>query len=388
MSRPLLRRPVSQRAGAVDPFIVMDVMAAAAEKEAAGDTVIHLEVGQPSTPAPKGALAAAHAALDSDRIGYVAALGIPALRERIARHYSDAYNIEVSPERVIVTTGSSGGFPLAFLASFDAGDRVALAAPGYPAYRNILAALNLEAVDLPTSATDRFQPTVASLEKAGPIAGLIVASPSNPTGTMVNRAEMTALSDWCRQHHVRLISDEIYHGIVYGGEAVSAVEVSEQAIVVNSFSKYFSMTGWRVGWLVVPPDLVRPIERLTQNFFISVPTLSQHAALAAFDCREELDGHVRRYRANRDLLMAGLPAVGLDRLAPAQGAFYLYADIAHLTNDSRDFCKRMLAESGVATTPGIDFDRARGAGTLRISFAGSTAEMEEAVRRLKAWRRA
>jgi len=388
MSRPLLRRPVSQRAGAVDPFIVMDVMAAAAEKEAAGDTVIHLEVGQPSTPAPKGALAAAHAALDSDRIGYVAALGIPALRERIARHYSDAYNIEVSPERVIVTTGSSGGFPLAFLASFDAGDRVALAAPGYPAYRNILAALNLEAVDLPTSATDRFQPTVASLEKAGPIAGLIVASPSNPTGTMVNRAEMTALSDWCRQHHVRLISDEIYHGIVYEGAAVSAVEVSDQAIVVNSFSKYFSMTGWRVGWLVVPPELVRPIERLTQNFFISVPTLSQHAALAAFDCREELDGHVRRYRANRDLLMAGLPSVGLDRLAPAQGAFYLYADIAHLTNDSRDFCKRMLAESGVATTPGIDFDRARGAGTLRISFAGSTAEMEEAVRRLKAWRRA
>ena len=392
MSRPPLskgpRRPVSQRAGAVDPFIVMDVMAAAAEKEAAGDTVIHLEVGQPSTPAPKGALAAAHAALDSDRIGYVAALGIPALRERIARHYSDAYNIEVSPERVIVTTGSSGGFPLAFLASFDAGDRVALAAPGYPAYRNILAALNLEAVDLPTSATDRFQPTVASLEKAGPIAGLIVASPSNPTGTMVNRAEMTALSDWCRQHHVRLISDEIYHGIVYEGAAVSAVEVSDQAIVVNSFSKYFSMTGWRVGWLVVPPELVRPIERLTQNFFISVPTLSQHAALAAFDCREELDGHVRRYRANRDLLMAGLPAVGLDRLAPAQGAFYLYADIAHLTNDSRDFCKRMLAESGVATTPGIDFDRARGAGTLRISFAGSTAEMEEAVRRLKAWRRA
>jgi len=391
MSRPPLskglRRPVSQRAGAVDPFIVMDVMAAAAEKEAAGDTVIHLEVGQPSTPAPKGALAAAHAALDSDRIGYVAALGIPALRERIARHYRDAYNTEVAPERVIVTTGSSGGFPLAFLASFDAGDRVALAAPGYPAYRNILAALGLEAVDLPTSAADRFQPTVTALEKAGPIAGLIVASPSNPTGTMVNRAEMTALSDWCRQHHVRLISDEIYHGIVYGGEAVSAAEVSDQAIVVNSFSKYFSMTGWRVGWLVVPTDLVRPIERLTQNFFISVPTLSQHAALAAFDCRDELDGHVRRYRANRDLLMAGLPAVGLDRLAPAQGAFYLYADIAHLTNDSRDFCKRMLAEAGVATTPGVDFDRARGAGTLRISFAGSTAEMEEAVRRLKAWRR-
>jgi aspartate/methionine/tyrosine aminotransferase len=379
-------RSASRRSAAVDPFIVMDVMAAAAEKEAAGDTVIHLEVGQPSTPAPKEALIAAHAALDRDRIGYVAALGLPALRERIARHYRDTYGCEVSPERVIVTTGSSGGFPLAFLASFDAGDRVALAAPGYPAYRNILAALDLEAVDLPTSAADRFQPTVEALEKAEPIAGLIVASPSNPTGTMVTRRELAALAEWCERRGVRLISDEIYHGIVYEGEAVSAAQVSEQAIVVNSFSKYFSMTGWRVGWLVVPPELVRPIERLSQNFFISVPTLSQHAAVAAFDCRDELDGHVRRYRANRDLLLAGLPVAGLDRLTPAQGAFYLYADVSHLTNDSRDFCKRMLREAGVATTPGVDFDRLRGAGTLRISFAGSTPEMEEAVRRLKAWR--
>ena len=378
---------LSRRGGAVDPFIVMDVMAAAAEKEAAGGSVIHLEVGQPSTPAPKGALAAAHAALDSDKLGYVAALGMPALRERIARHYRDTYKVEVSPERVIVTTGSSGGFPLAFLASFDAGDRVALAAPGYPAYRNILTALDLEAVDLPTSAADRFQPTVAALEKAGKIDGLIVASPSNPTGTMVNHAEMKALAQWCDANGVRLVSDEIYHGIVYEGDTVSAVEVSDSAIVVNSFSKYFSMTGWRVGWLIVPPELVRPIERLAQNFFISVPTLSQHVALAAFDCREELDGHVVRYRRNRDLLLAGLPEAGFDRFAPAEGAFYLYCDVAHLTNDSRDFCKRMLAEAGVAATPGIDFDWARGAGTLRLSFAGSTAEMEEAVRRLKAWRR-
>jgi aspartate/methionine/tyrosine aminotransferase len=378
---------ISRRSEAVDPFIVMDVMAAAAAKEAAGDTVIHLEVGQPSTPAPRGALAAAHAALDADRIGYVAALGMPALRERIARHYREQYGADVEAERVIVTTGSSGGFPLAFLAAFDAGDRVALAAPGYPAYRNILSALHLEAVDLPTSLADRYQPTVAELEKAGPIAGLIVASPSNPTGTMVTRAELTALSQWCDGNHVRLVSDEIYHGIVYEGEATSAVEVSDHAIVVNSFSKYFSMTGWRVGWLVVPTELVRPIERLAQNFFISVPTLSQYAALAAFECRDELDAHVARYKANRDLLMAGLPAAGLDRLTPAQGAFYIYADVSHLTNDSRDFCARMLQEAGVATTPGVDFDRARGAGTLRISFAGSTAEMEEAVRRLKAWRR-
>ncbi len=378
---------LSRRGGAVDPFIVMDVMAAAAEKEAAGDTVIHLEVGQPSTPAPKAALAAAHAALDSDKIGYVAALGIPPLRERIARYYRETYGVDVSADRVIVTTGSSGGFPLAFLASFDAGDRIALAAPGYPAYRNILTALNLEAVDLPTSAADRFQPTVAALEKAGRIDGLIVASPSNPTGTMVGHGEMKALAEWCDRKGVRLISDEIYHGIVYEGDTVSAVEVSDSAIVVNSFSKYFSMTGWRIGWLLVPQDLVRPIERLTQNFFISVPTLSQHAALAAFDGKDELDGHVRRYRANRDLLLSGLPAVGLDRFAPAEGAFYLYCDVAHLTNDSREFCRQMLREAGVATTPGVDFDRARGAGTLRISFAGSTAEMEEAVRRLRAWRR-
>ena len=378
---------LSRRGGAVEAFIVMDVMAAAAEKEAAGETVIHLEVGQPSTPAPKGALAAAHAALDADRIGYVAALGMPALRERIARHYRESYGVDVEPERVIVTTGSSGGFPLAFLASFDAGDRVALAAPGYPAYRNILAALNLEAVDLPTSAADRYQPTVRALERAGPLAGLIVASPSNPTGTMVTRSELAVLADWCEARDVRLISDEIYHGIVYEGQAATAAEVSSSAIVINSFSKYFSMTGWRVGWMVVPPALVRPIERLAQNFFISVPTLSQHVALAAFDCRAELDGHVSRYRANRDLLMAGLPAAGLDRLTPAQGAFYLYADVSHLTNDSREFCRRMLREAGVATTPGVDFDRARGAGTLRISFAGSLAEMEEAVRRLKAWRR-
>lgn len=379
---------ISHRAGGVDPFIVMDVMAAAAEKEAAGDTVIHLEVGQPSTPAPKGALAAAHAALDSDRIGYVAALGMPALRERIASHYREVYKVDVPAERVIVTTGSSGGFPLAFLASFDAGDRVALAAPGYPAYRNILAALNLEAVDLPTSAADNFQPTVAALEKAGKIDGLIVASPSNPTGTMVGHAEMKELARWCDRNGVRLISDEIYHGIVYEGDTVSAAEVTDRAIVINSFSKYFSMTGWRVGWMVVPQQLVRPIERLAQNFFISVPTLSQYVALAAFDCREELDGHVRRYKTNRDLLLKGLPEAGLKTFAPAEGAFYLYADVNHLTNDSRDFCSRMLKEAGVATTPGVDFDRARGAGTLRISFAGATAEMEEAVRRLKAWRRA
>jgi aspartate/methionine/tyrosine aminotransferase len=377
---------LSRRGGAVDPFIVMDVMAAAAEKEAAGDTVIHLEVGQPSTPAPKAALAAAHAALDTDRIGYVAALGIPALRQRIARHYREAYGVEISPDRVIVTTGSSGGFPLAFLASFDAGDRVALAAPGYPAYRNILAALSLEAVDLPTSVADRFQPTVEALKKAGRLDGLIVASPSNPTGTMVGHAEMKALAGWCSENGVRLISDEIYHGIVYEGDTVSAVEVSESAIVVNSFSKYFSMTGWRVGWLLLPEDLVRPVECLAQNLFISAPHLSQVVAEAAFDCGAELEANVARYRRSRDHLLRALPEAGFSRLSPAEGAFYLFADIADRSNDSEAFCARMLAEAGVAASPGVDFDRTRGRRFLRFSYCGPEADMREAAARLKAWR--
>jgi aspartate/methionine/tyrosine aminotransferase len=376
------------RRAAIPPFIAMQVLRAANARAAGGKAVYHLEIGQPDTSAPAAVIEAAKRALDSDRLGYTEALGIPPLRQAIAGHYRRTYGVEIPADRIAVTTGSSGGFMLGFLAAFEPGDRVALAAPGYPAYRNILLALDLKPVDLPVGPETRFHPTPAMLDALSePLEGLIVASPANPTGSMLTPAELGELSRYCRAKGIRLVSDEIYHGIVYEGEAVSAAEVTDQAIVVNSFSKYFSMTGWRVGWLVVPPELVRPIERLSQNLFISVPTLSQHAALAAFDCREELDGHVRRYRANRDLLMAGLPAVGLDRLAPAQGAFYLYADIAHLTNDSRDFCKRMLAEAGVATTPGVDFDRARGAGTLRISFAGSTNEMEEAVRRLKAWRR-
>ncbi len=379
---------VSRRADGVAPFIAMDVLAAANEQEARGEKVIHLEVGQPSTPAPKGVLEAARAALEADRIGYVEALGIPPLRARIARHYRDAYGLEIPAERVIVTTGSSSGFLLAFLAAFDHGARVALAAPGYPAYRNILGALGLQAVDLIASAADAFQPTPALLAAApGPIAGLVLASPSNPTGTMVGREEMRALCAWCDGHGVRLVSDEIYHGIVYGEPAHSALEATDRAIVVNSFSKYYSMTGWRLGWIVVPQDMVRPIERLAQNLYISAPTLSQLAALAAFDGRDELEGHVRRYRENRDLLLAGLPGAGLDRLTVPTGAFYLYADVSHLTNDSHAFCSRMLREAGIATVPGHDFDPHRGDGTLRISFAGATADMEEAVRRLRRWKR-
>jgi aspartate/methionine/tyrosine aminotransferase len=373
--------------GQVSPFIVMDVMTAAAEREAAGGDVLHLEVGQPSTPAPRAVLEAAKAALDSNRIGYTLALGILPLRERIARYYKDWYGVDVPVERICITTGSSAGFQLAFLAAFEAGDRVALASPGYPAYRNILTALGIEVVDLPTEAADRFQPTVARLEAAGPLDGVIVASPSNPTGTMLDEAAMAALTGWCKTNGVRVISDEIYHGIDYGMRSVSALESDPEALIINSFSKYFSMTGWRIGWMITPPDLVRSVECLAQNFFISAPTLSQIAATAAFDCEDELQANLARYAANRDVLLNELPGAGLDDLAPADGAFYVYADVARFTNDSVAFCQKMLAEIGVACTPGPDFDPTRGHHTLRFSFAGSTDEMAEACKRLKGWLR-
>ena len=378
-----LLRP--SKRGQVSPFIVMDVMSAAAAREAAGGDVLHLEVGQPSTPAPRGVLEAARRALDTDRIGYTLALGIPALRERIARHYRDCYGVSVPAERIAVTTGSSAGFQLAFLAAFDAGAQVALASPGYPAYRNILQALNVEVVDLPTERADRYQPTVERLEAAGDIDGVIVASPSNPTGTMLDGAAMRRLADWCRGRGVRLISDEIYHGIGYGMRPVTALEADPGAVVINSFSKYFSMTGWRIGWMVVPPDLIRSVECLAQNFFISPPTLSQVAAVAAFDCEEELQANLARYAANREVLLNELPKAGLDDLAPADGAFYVYANVAAHTNDSVEFCRRLLAETGVACTPGVDFDPQRGHATVRFSFAGATDTMAEACRRIAAW---
>jgi aspartate/methionine/tyrosine aminotransferase len=372
--------------GRVPPFIVMDVMRAANERAAAGEDVLHLEIGQPGTPAPRAALDAARQALGEDRIGYTDALGIPPLREGLARHYRQVYGVEVDPQRIMVTTGSSGGFLLGFLAAFDNGDRVALAAPGYPAYRNILTALGVEPVLLPSEAEHRFQPTPELLDAVeGPLHGLIVASPSNPTGTMLDRAALGALVDYCDDRGIRLISDEIYHGITYGERAVSALELGDRALVINSFSKYFSMTGWRLGWMIMPEDLLRSVECLGQNLFISAPTLSQFAGLAALDCQETLDGYVAAYARNRKLLLDELPKAGFDRLAPADGAFYLYAEVTHLTNDSEAFCRRMLAETGVATTPGVDFDPDRGNRYLRISFAGPEAEMAEAARRLKAW---
>ncbi len=378
------------RRGRIPPFIVMDVMTAAAERERAGGDVLHLEVGQPSTPAPAAARAAAHAALDRAALGYTVALGIPPLRARIAAHYREAYGVAVPPERIAVTAGSSGAFLLAFLAAFEPGDRVALAAPGYPCYRNILRAVGVEPLELPVGPETRYQPSPALLEALDPPPdGLIVASPSNPTGTMLTPAALAALAASAGRLGIRLVSDEIYHGITYeadgGPRAASALEHTEEAIVVNSFSKYYSMTGWRLGWMVLPETLVRPVECLAQNLFISPPTLSQHAAVAAFDARAELDRNVARYRENRRLLLDVLPAAGLDRLAPSDGAFYLYADISRRTDDSEDFCRRLLAETGVAVTPGVDFDPVRGHRFLRLSFAGATADMNEAARRLARW---
>ncbi len=374
--------------GGIPPFFAMEVLREANARAAAGGEVIHLEVGQPSSAAPRGVLAAAQAALSADPLGYTEALGIPQLRGRIARHYRETYGVEVSSDRIVVTTGSSGAFLLAFLAAFEAGDCVALAEPGYPAYRNILQSLGNEAVGLPVGVGSRFQPKAEVLESLSRApAGLIVASPANPTGTMLLGDELAELARYCDRHGIRLVSDEIYHGITYGEAAASVLSFSQSAIVVNSFSKYYSMTGWRIGWMVVPPELQRSIECLAQNLFISPPTLAQYAAVAAFDCRDELDANVRRYRINRDLLLAELPKAGFDRLAPSDGAFYIYADVAKLTNDSQDFCRRMLAETGVAATPGVDFDPSRGQAFVRFSFAGSTSDIEAAVRRLRVWRR-
>lgn len=380
--------PKIARRGHVPPFIVMDVMRAADERAALGAHVLHLEVGQPSTPAPSAVREAAVQAIGTNRLGYTGALGLPALRQRIARHYAECYGVAVDWQRVVITTGSSGAFVLAFLAAFDAGDRVAVAAPGYPAYRNILAALGIDVLSLPVGADSRFQPTPALLDALEDRPhGLILASPANPTGSMLDSASLGALAGWCRHHGVRLISDEIYHGITFGAPATTALASDESAIVVNSFSKYYAMTGWRLGWMVLPDELMRPVECLAQNLFIAPPSLSQHAAIAAFDCVEELDANVDRYARNRAVLLDGLPRANFRRLAPADGAFYLYAELDDADEDSIALSARMLAETDVAATPGVDFDPVRGHRFIRFCFAGSEQEMAEAVQRLVAWRR-
>ncbi len=372
--------------GKVDPFIVMDVLRAANARAQAGGDVLHLEVGQPGHGAPRAAREAAKRAIDTEQLGYTDALGLPALRRRIAQSYQTLYGVEVDPERVMVTNGSSAGFVVAFLTAFDAGDRVALAAPGYPAYRNILSALGLEPVWLQTDLESRFQPTPDLLDQVdGALDGLLLASPSNPTGTMVDEGGMRDLVAACRQRGIRLISDEIYHRIEFQGRGVSALEASDDAIVVNSFSKYYAMTGWRVGWLVLPPEMVRAAECVGQNLFISAPAPSQHAALGAMDADDELAAVVQAYRRNRDVLLRELPKAGIERFAPADGAFYIYADVGHLTEDSQAFCKRMLHETGVAATPGVDFDPFRGQRFVRFSFAGHEDAVAEAAQRLRRW---
>lgn len=373
--------------GDIPAFMVMEVMRAAAARESAGQPVYHMEVGQPGSSAPKGVREAAKRALDDNRIGYTVALGLPALREAIARHYWHLYRVSVPAERIVVTTGSSTGFILSFLAAFDPGDRVALAAPGYPCYRHILTALGITPVILNATLEDRFQPTPELIRQAhaeAPLDGIIVASPSNPTGTMLDRTALTALCDTCRALGIRVVSDEIYHGICFAGPPITAVAGEPNAIVVNSFSKYFSMTGWRLGWLVMPEELVRPVECLSQNLFISPPTLSQIAGIAAFDCYEELEQNVGRYRANRDILMEGLPKAGFPSFAPPDGAFYIYADVRDRTQDSKSFCAAVLEKTGVAITPGSDFDAARGQHYVRFSYAETEPVICAALKALKA----
>lgn len=370
----------------VDPFIVMDVMEAAAKAEAAGRHIIHMEVGQPGTAAPKGARAALARAMEEDALGYTVALGLPALRARIAALYAERHGIALDASRVIVTSGSSAGFLLAFTALFDAGDRVALGAPGYPSYRQILRALSLEPVDIQTRIEDRYQPVAADLPED--IAGLIVASPANPSGTMLDRAAMTALIEACNARGAAFVSDEIYHGIEYERQAVSALEITDNAYVINSFSKYYSMTGWRVGWMVVPEAHVRTVERLAQNMFICPPHASQIAALAAMECGSELEDNLKVYAKNRALMLERLPEAGFDRIAPPDGAFYVYADVSAITDDAHALARDILDKAGVSVTPGLDFDKARGAGTLRFSYARSTSDIEEGLARLKAYMRA
>ncbi|RVV99837.1 aminotransferase class I/II-fold pyridoxal phosphate-dependent enzyme [Mesobaculum littorinae] len=371
----------SSSRSAVDPFIVMDVMEAARAAEAAGRHIVHMEVGQPGTPAPAAARAALAREMERGALGYTVALGLPALRARIARLYRDWYGIDLDPARVVVTSGASGAFILAFTALFDAGQRVGLGLPGYPSYRQILSALSLQAVGFETRAEARYQPQPQDLP--GDLAGLILASPGNPAGTMLDKAELDALIGAAQAQGTAVISDEIYHGIDYDRRAVSALEVTDDVIVVNSFSKYFSMTGWRVGWMVVPDHMVRTVERLAQNLFICPPHASQVAALAAMDAVPECEANLKVYAENRRLMLDRLPGAGLPRIAPPDGAFYVYADVSEITQDSRALARRILDEAGVALTPGLDFDPGRGHTTLRLSYAAATADIALGLDRLR-----
>jgi aspartate/methionine/tyrosine aminotransferase len=384
------RLATAHNAALVPPFHAMAMSRRATERALSGQSVFHLEVGQPSTPAPAAALEAGIAAMRSGPLGYSNALGLMSLRRRIVQHYSEWYGLDVPVDRVAIVSGASAGFSLAFLACFNPGQRVGVLEPGYPCYRNTLLALGVEPVAIPVGPASRWEPTAETLHAAGDLDGLIVASPSNPTGTILSAQTQAMLATFCEDNAVRLISDEIYHGITYAGPAASMLGLHDQAVIINSFSKYFSMTGWRLGWVVVPEDLVETFERLQQNLYICAPHISQVVGLAAFDCQPELDAHVVRYRSNRALLLEGLAAAGIDRVADADGAFYVYADVSHLTNDSLALCVSWLDQCGVAATPGIDFDTARGNSFVRFSYAGEASEIEQACRligssRIECW---
>jgi len=374
----------------VEPFRAMDVMSTAFALEREGRRIVHMAVGEPGAPTPKLVREAAEAALRRGRIGYTEALGVPELRKRIARYYGETHGLDIPPERVVVTTGASAAFNLAFLALFDVGDRVGLPTPAYPAYRNILKALGLEVVEIPTTAETRWTVTpemLSGIHTETPLKGLIVASPNNPNGTMVAPDDLGELVTACGGLDIRLIMDEIYHGLVYGFPTKSALAFSDDVIVINSFSKYYCMTGWRIGWMIVPAEITRAVECLAQNIALSVNALSQQAAIAAFDATDELEVVKAGYAANRALLLKRLPEVGLDDLHPTDGAFYIYANVRRFANDSMDFARRLLVEAGIAVTPGIDFDTARGAGYVRFSYAGTHQDMTEAVDRIARWLR-
>ncbi|MGJ7037993.1 aspartate/methionine/tyrosine aminotransferase [Shinella sp. BE166] len=371
--------------GAVEPFHAMDVLAEATKRRAAGRPVISMAVGQPAHPAPEAAREAARRALDVGRIGYTDALGLLSLRRAISDFYRSHHGVSVDPGRIAITTGSSAGFNLAFLALFDAGDRVAIARPGYPAYRNILAALGIETVEIEVDADNGFTLTPEALQAHGRIDGVLLASPANPTGTVTGRANLAALSAYCRDNGIAFISDEIYHGLTFVGEEATALEFGDEAVIINSFSKYYCMTGWRIGWMVLPEALVRPVERIAQSLYISAPELSQIAAEAALGAEAELNVYRDAYRVNRDFLVKRLPELGFSIASPMDGAFYAYVDVSRFTNDSMAFARRMLAETDVAATPGIDFDPKDGQHTMRFSYAGSFEEMNEAVDRLARW---
>lgn len=377
----------SNRGAAISPFMVMDVMDQAAEREAAGGDVLHLEVGQPGTPAPRGAREAAKRAIDADVLGYTVALGGMPLRERLSQHYQDWYGLTIAPERFAITTGSSGGFLLSFLAAFEPGDRVLLTDPSYPCYRNILSTLGIEVVRIPAGPDTRFQIDAGMLDSVPNLAGVVAASPSNPTGSLLQDHALKALAEACDARGIRLISDEIYHGLIYEGKAGCAAAYSDSAIVINSFSKYFSMTGWRIGWMIMPEELAGPVQRLAANFFISAPGVSQVAAMAALDCTAELEANKAVYAANRELLLKRLPEIGIGNIAPPDGAFYVYADVGDLTNDSIAFCRKLLNDTGVAITSGLDFDPDRGNRTIRLSYCGRRDDIAAAMDRMGDWLR-